>query len=168
MKRALLLNITLVLCLVAGGGLHRLAAQGSPELDGGWVIASWQTADGQVDSMPQRGLFLFTESGHYSVMYVAGDQPRAQWSGATMTDAEKMAAYDSFIANAGRYSVQGTEITYEAYLAKNPNYMANFGTQAGNAARIGFSVQGDLLTLRFLSGNNAGQIATLRRAGRLQ
>lgn len=166
MNRTLMFNA--LLCALAVVDVHRVAAQGSAQLAGGWMIASWQSADGQVDSTPQRGLFIFTESGHYSIMYVPDDLPRPRWTGAAMTDAEKMAAYDSFIANTGRYSIQGNEITYEAYLAKNPNYMADFGTQAGNAGRIGFAVQGDLLTLRFLTGNDAGETATLRRASRLQ
>ena len=166
MKRALLFST--MLFVLAIGDVHRLAAQGSSQLAGGWVIASWQSTDGRVDSTPQRGLFIFTESGHYSIMYVPDDQPRPRWTGTAMTDAEKMAAYDSFIANTGRYSVQGSDITYEAYIAKNPNYMADFGTPAGNAGTIAFTLQGDLLTLRFMTGNDAGETATLRRAGPLR
>ncbi len=141
-----------------------IAAQESSVV-GGWILTSWETADGEVNSEPQRGLFMFTASGQYSIMYVLGDQPRAEWSGDTMTDAEKVAAYDSFIANSGRYSVDGNQITYEAAMAKNPNYMARFGPDGGNANTVRFNVEGGVLTLRYTSGNAEGSTQTFRRAG---
>ncbi len=146
-----------------------IAAQES-SIVGGWILTSWETADGEVNSEPQRGLFMFTASGQYSIMYVLGDQPRAEWSGETQTDADKVRAYDSFVANSGRYSVDGNQITYEAAMAKNPNYMANFtpetaGPEGGNAATATFSVEGGVLTLRFTSGNAEGSTATFRRPG---
>jgi hypothetical protein len=144
-----------------------IAAQES-SIVGGWFLTSWENADGQVTSEPQRGLFMFTASGQYSIMYVIPiDQPRAEWSGDTQTDAEKVEAHDSFIANSGRYLVDGNEITYEAFMAKNPNYMATFEPTggSGNAATIAFSVEGEVLTLRFTSGNAEGSTATFRRPG---
>ena len=141
-----------------------IAAQQS-SLVGGWILTSWETADGEVNSEPQRGLFMFTASGQYSIMYVLGDQPRAEWSGETQTDAEKVEAYDSFTANSGRYSVEGSEITYEAALAKNPNYMATFGPDGENASTLSFTIENNVLALRFNSGNAQGATATFRRAG---
>ena len=141
-----------------------IAAQQS-SIVGGWILTSWETADGEINSEPQRGLFMFTESGQYSIMYVLGDQPRAEWSGETPTDADKVRAYDSFVANSGRYSVDGNQITYEAAMAKNPNYMARFGPEGANASTVTFSVEGGVLTLRFTSGNAEGETATFRRPG---
>ena len=96
-----------------------IAAQGS-SIVGGWILTSWETADGEVNSEPQRGLFMFTASGQYSIMYVLGDQPRAEWSGETPTDADKIRAYDSFVANSGRYCVDRNHITYAAVMATSP------------------------------------------------
>ena len=141
-----------------------IAAQQS-SIVGGWILTSWETADGEVNSEPQRGLFMFTASGQYSIMYVLGDQPRAEYSGDTQTDAEKVAAYDSFIANSGRYSVDGNQITYEAAMAKDPNYMAGFGPEGGNASTMTFTNENGVLTLRFTSGGAEGQTATFRRPG---
>ncbi len=141
-----------------------IAAQES-SIVGGWILTSWETADGEVNSEPQRGLFMFTASGQYSMMYVLGDQPRAEWSGETQTDAEKVEAYDSFIANSGRYSVDGNQITYEAAMSKNPNYMATFGPERENARTMTFTVENEVLRLRFKSGNAEGSTATFRRAG---
>ncbi len=113
---------------------------------------------------------MFTASGQYSIMYVLGDQPRAEWSGETPTYADKVRAYDSFVANSGPYSVDGNQITYEAAMAKSPNYMAAFtpqtaGPEGGNASTVTFSVEGGVLTLRFPSGNAEGATATFRRPG---
>ncbi len=146
-----------------------IAAQESSVV-GGWIVTSWETADGEVNSEPQRGLFMFTASGQYSMMYILGDQPRAEYSGDTQTDAEKVAAYDSFVANSGRYSVDRNQITYEAAMAKSPNYMANFtpetaGPEGGNASTMTFAIENGVLTLRFTSGNAEGSTATFRRPG---
>ena len=156
---------TLLLLAVAGLIAVPVSAQGNSELAGGWILTSWELADGQVVSEPQRGLFMFTASGQYSIMYVLGDQPRAEWSGEAQTDAEKVEAYDSFVANSGRYSVEGDRITYEAAMAKNPNYMANFGPDGENASTMNFTIENNVLTLRFMSGNAEGATATFRRAG---
>ena len=154
-------TLTLLGILASAGSI---AAQESSIL-GGWIVTSWETPDGEVNSEPQRGLFMFTASGQYSIMYVLGDQPRAEWSGETPTDADKVRAYDSFVANSGRYSVDGNQITYEAAMAKNPNYMAAFGPDGANAATMDFAIENNILTLRFTSGNAEGSTATFRRPG---
>ena len=67
-------------------------------------------------------------TGHFQ-----GDQP---------TDEEKIRAYDSFTANSGRLNVEGDEPTYEAFMAKAPNYMASFQE---NGATATWEVDGDTL-----------------------
>ncbi len=129
------------------------APQGSTELAGAWLVTSRTSPDGEVNSSPQRGLYMFTESGHYSIMYVTGNEPRPQFSGegqlGTPTDAEKVVAFDNFVANSGRYSVDGDEISIEAFMAKNPSYMAAFSAQdRTNAATVTFSIEDGTLTLR--------------------
>lgn len=175
MRRAPAVTATLVLLLAVGGiavsgAWLPATAQGSSELAGAWLVTSRTSPDGEVNSSPQRGLYVFTESGHYSIMYVLGDEPRPPFSGegrfGTPTDAEKLAAFDNFVANSGRYSVDGDEISYEAYMAKNPNYMAAFSAQdRTNAATMTFSIEDGTLTLRPTSGNGVGGSVTLRRPG---
>lgn len=154
-------------CLVAlaatSGTLSTAAAQGSSELAGGWIVTSWTSADGETIANPQRGLFIFTATGHYSMMYVPGTEARPRYAGENQTDAEKLAAYDSFIANSGRYRVNGNRLTYEAFMAKDPNYMAEFGPDAANGIEVEFSITGGILTLKWMTGISAGVTATFRR-----
>ena len=128
MRRTSVVTAILVLVLAISGSWYTAQAQGSSELAGAWLVTSRTSPDGEVNSSPQRGLYVFTESGHYSIMFVNGDEPRPQFSDegtfGTPTDAEKLVAYDNFIANSGRYSVDADEISYEAYMAKNEKALA--------------------------------------------
>lgn len=167
---AILVLFTAVGLLAVSGAWSTAEAQGSSELAGAWIVTSRTSADGEANSSPQRGLYMFTESGHYSIMYVLGDEPRDEFSGdgpfGAPTDAEKLVAFDNFVANSGRYSVDGNEISYEAYMAKNPNYMAAFSVQERtNAQTMTFSIEDGILTLRPTSGNGVGGSTTLRRPG---
>ena len=68
-----------------------------------------------------RGLFIFT-AANYSIMYIRGDEPRADLP-AEPTDADLIRAFGELTANSGRYTLEGDQLTYEAYMANNPNYM---------------------------------------------
>ena len=162
MNASALITSTLALCLALGAAPDTAQAQGSPELAGGWIVTSWTSPDGEVNSEPQRGLFIFTESGHYSIMHV--NAPRAELS-ASSTDADRLAAFEPFTANSGRYRVAGNVITYEAYVAKHPNYMAGFMVDDGNGVSMTYAIEDGILTLEWTGGNSAGRKATLRRPG---
>jgi len=149
--------------LVLGAAASAAEAQAPEDLAGAWIVTSWTSPDGDVTSEPQRGLFMFTASGAYSIMYVAGDEPRAQYSGESQTDDEVLAAYGSFIANSGRYTVEGNQITFEAYMAKDPNYMAGFGTEEGNGITVEFGIEDGILTIHWVDGFSEGATATFRR-----
>ena len=160
------LALLAALTLVTSPGV----AQDLSTLTGTWIVDSWENADGEVNTEPQRGLFVFGQSrtrdngGAYSMMYVLGDEPRAEFAADQdgPTDAEKVVAYDSFVANSGRYTVEGDQLTYEAYMAKNPNYMAGW---EDNGVTVTWSVEDDILTLHWTSGRTEGFTATLRRPG---
>jgi hypothetical protein len=164
MRASPLITSTLALCVALGAAPDTAQAQGSPELAGGWIVTSWTSPDGEVNSEPQRGLFVFTESGHYSIMHVNSSEPRAPFTESS-TDADRLAAYDPFTANSGRYRVAGNVITYEAYVAKNPGYMARFSSDGGNAVSMTYAIEDGILTLEWTGGNSAGRKATLRRPG---
>lgn len=169
MRTAPFVTVGLVALTLLSGGWHAAEAQGSSDLAGGWIVTSWTSSEGVVDDTPQRGLFVFTAAGHYSMMYVLGDEPRPTYSGDTMTEAETLAAYESFVANSGRYSVDGNRLSYEAYMAKDPNYMAEFSAQdRTNAVNVEWRISDGILTLRWLDGFAEGQTATFRRPGQPQ
>jgi Lipocalin-like domain len=81
--------------------------------------AAWTAA-----APPYRSLYIFTAT-HYSYMYTLGSEPRRRFAGDPNqpTDAEKVAAYGSFVAGSGTYTLSGSTLTLNAILHKNPNEM---------------------------------------------
>ena len=113
-------------------------------LEGAWRVVKSENADGIVNEQPQPALFLFT-SIHYSIQIATGNEPRAQSEGEQITDGEKLVAYDSFIANSGRYEMDGDTFKARAYVAKSPNYM---GGWPDNEATYEFERDGDTLSIK--------------------
>jgi hypothetical protein len=142
-----------ILTAIAAG--WRPAPNQDAALQGAWVLTSISDTSDNVNSEPQPGLFVFTGT-HYSMMFVNSAEPRQQFAGNAATDAELVGAYSSFTANSGRYEVNGDQITYRAYLAKNPNYM---GGWPENETTVGYRIEGN--TLHWTWPNGAG--FTLRR-----
>ena len=89
---------------------------------------------------PQPGLFIFTR-GHYSMMSVPGNQPRALFKGEEPTNEEKIPAFDSFVANTGTYEVTGSSLTTRPIVARYPNFMA------GGSDKYQFRIEGSTLWL---------------------
>ena len=123
-----------------------LQAQSYEDLAGGWVVRSWTLPSGDVVDSPQPGLFLFTATGQYSITYVQGMEPRPDLPD-DATDEQMGAAYRPFTSNAGRYRVDGDQLTYEAFVAKHPNYMADWDPDTGgNAQTVTMSMDDGTLT----------------------
>ena len=74
-------------------------------------------------------------------MRVTGNQPRTLAATDSATDAEKLAAYDSFVANSGTYEVADSTLTIHPIVARSPNYMS------GGSDKYHFRVSGDTLWL---------------------
>jgi len=141
-------------------------------LYGGWVVSDWVMPDHEVAVMPaEHGLFLFAASGHYSMMWVpTADRPALPDE---PSDAEIASAYNTFVANSGRYTVDENVITYEAYMGRDPAYMGRFEPMGGegNARSMIYTLNEDgTLTLEFLPTADSelyrsvtGVVATLRR-----
>ncbi len=89
---------------------------------------------------PQPGLIIFARK-HYSVMWVSGNQPRSLFKGEDPTSEEKIAAYDSFVANSGTYEVAGETLTLQPMVARSPNFMA------GGVTKIQLRIEGTTLWL---------------------
>ena len=120
-------------------------AQSRP-LEGVWtrvevhVIAE----DGEtVQTNLQSSLYIFTRE-FFSVMYVDGLEPRplrGPRAKSQLTDAEKIAEYDTFIGYSGTYEVEGSTLTLRPRVALNPSFMA------GGGRRDEFEVDGNVLWL---------------------
>jgi hypothetical protein len=96
-------------------------------LRGVWKVTellSRAPGEGWVPVTPYSSLYIFTET-HYSYMFATGAGPRRLFAGdpTRPTDAEKVAAYDSFVAASGTYVLSGPTLTLRATLHKNPNEM---------------------------------------------
>ncbi len=157
------LVVPLTACAPAGEELptEEAATTEEPEapmqgaLEGAWKVTevSFESPDTSwTDADPQPSLYIFAKQD-YSIMHVpsgpdGSSQPRELFSGdepivgsSEPTDAEKLAAYDSFIANSGTYEVSGSTLTTRPIVAKNPNFMS------GGSLTYTYEIEGDTLRL---------------------
>jgi lipocalin-like protein len=121
-----------------------VSAQSSKKkpIEGAWKVTEIVVTGADPSSVPnpQPGLIIFTKT-HYSVMWVPGNQPRSLFKGEGPTDQEKIAAYDSFVANSGTYEVAGATITLHPMVARSPNFMA------GGVSKFQLRIEGTTLWL---------------------
>src|SRR5438132_12717107 len=114
-----------------------VSAQSSTKktIEGVWkvteIVVSGENASNVLN--PQPGLIIFTQK-HYSVMWVPGNQPRTLFKEENPTNEEKIAAYDSFVANSGTYEVAEGILTLHPMVARSPNFMS--GGVSKNQLRI--------------------------------
>ncbi len=147
-----------VLCLLAQ--TPPASAQESP-VAGAWITTGWEGFEGD----PEPGLLIFTET-NYSMMFVPAGSVRERYEGETMTDAEMVQAMATLVANSGRYTWEGNRLTTEAYVALNPNYMANWGE---NHLVYTFRIEDGILHLTWPEGfageGNPPFTGTFRKVG---
>jgi hypothetical protein len=128
----------LVLCTTV------VSAQSSKKkpIEGAWKVTEIVVTGAGASNVPnpQPGLIIFARK-HYSVMWVPGNQPRSLFTGEDPTDQEKIAAYDSFVANSGTYEVAGATLTLHPMVARSPNFMA------GGASKFQLRIEGTTLWL---------------------
>lgn len=128
---------------------------------GAWITTGWEGVEGD----PAPGLLIFTET-NYSMMFVPPGMTRERYTGEEMTEADMVAAFSTLVANSGRYTRDGNQITTEGYVTLNPNYMADWGD---NHLTYTFKVEGDILHLTwpagFMSPENPPFSGTFRKVG---
>ncbi len=128
----------LVLCTTA------VSAQSSTKkpIEGAWKVTEIVVTGRDASNVanPQPGLIIFARK-HYSVMWVPGNQPRSLFKGEDPTNEEKIAAYDSFVANSGTYEVAGSILTLHPMVARSPNFMA------GGVSKYQLRIEGTTLWL---------------------
>jgi len=121
-----------------------LSAQGSVRrpIEGTWKVTEIVVTGADASNVPnpQPSLVIFTPR-HYSMMYVTGSQPRKPFTAEAPTNAEKLAAFDSFVANSGTYDVARTTVTFHPIVARNPGFMA------GGFDKYQFRIEGTTLSL---------------------
>jgi hypothetical protein len=114
-----------------------VSAQSSTKksIEGVWKVTEIVVTGENASNVPnpQPGLIIFTHK-HYSVMWVPGNQPRSLFKGENPTNDEKIAAYDSLVANSGTYEVAEGTLTLHPMVARSPNFMA--GGVSKNQLRI--------------------------------
>ncbi|HEX6719053.1 MAG TPA: lipocalin-like domain-containing protein [Pyrinomonadaceae bacterium] len=134
-------------------------------IEGAWKVAAIVVTGTNASTVtnPQPGLLIFARK-HYSMMWIPGDQPRSLFKASPPTNEEKIAAYDSFIANSGTYELTGDTLTLHPMVARSPNFMTG-GQTATYTVRI------EATTLSLTSSNpatpnaNAGNPAPSAPAG---
>ena len=111
------------------GGYGKLVAQ-APDVVGTWklVSASATTASGEMNEMPfgqnPKGLLTYTREGRMTAIISYGG--RKLLSGADRIASppeERAAAFATFFAYAGRYSITGNKVTHHVEVASVENWV---------------------------------------------
>ena len=126
------------------------AASVRTDVRGVWKVTELASrapgAEWEVRTTPYLSQYIFTGK-HYSYMYVPGAGPRTTITGDPNrpTDAEKVEAYNSFVAASGTYELSGRILTLVALVHKNPNEM--------NGKPLNYTAELDGDTLRMTIAN---------------
>jgi len=134
--------IAFALLALGAGPLAAQARPGPVALRGVWRPVEARTGNAQ-GTASQPGLYVFTER-HYSIMRVTSNAPRPN-PPATLsqaTAAQLIAAWDPFTANAGTYTLTGSELVTRPTVSKAPSFMTN-----GAFVAYSWTVRADTLTL---------------------
>ena len=113
-------------------------------IEGAWRLVEFKLGDAPVVVNPA-SLYLFT-GRHYSVTY-ANIAERARFAvDSAPTDAEKLQAYNTIVANSGTFELVGDTLTTHPVIARNPNFMG------GGQDKFVMRTAGDTLWLTNVPG----------------
>ena len=140
-----------------------LAAQTAPRtpLEGVWkvVVIEGTGADASTNANPQPGLVIFT-ANYYSMILVPGAQSRSLFKDFRKpTNREKIRAFDSFVANTGKYEAIDSTVIFRPIVARYPNFMVD------DSAEYQFRIEGNTL---WLTGHVSGPKITRLRLVRVE
>ena len=119
MKQAFkIFAVVLVAAAIANAQGHA-----AKSIKGIWKVAEIVTTGNVAANVsnPQPGYMMFGQK-YYSVMYVASEKERPTYAGAAPTIEEKVAAFDSLLANAGTYELSSGILTIRPTVARNPGF----------------------------------------------
>lgn len=116
-KLALILPILIVLSFLSGQAFAKNL------LEGVWKVSEIVITGNNASTMsnPQPGLIVFGKK-YFSMMYVPSEKERPIYAGTSPTPNEKIAAFDSLVANAGTYELSGKTLTIRPTVARNPGF----------------------------------------------
>jgi hypothetical protein len=140
--RSLLLLSLLSACRTPGQHPDGTVNNVERRLSGVWRAAAVTTTGkdrSSTNQAPPPSLFILTQS-HYSQIYEAADTARADFAGPRPSDIEKIAAFDSFVANGGTYRVEGNVLVLQPTVAKRPRPANGYWTIPHE-----FRIRGDTL-----------------------
>jgi len=126
---------------------------------GAWVIHSLNRDGQEPRNWEGPSLVIFTEDGYYSYFYAGPDHAAVSadpGARSQLTDEQRLAAYGSFAAHTGTYTIDGDLLTLHIYIRKSP--IAVDFPDNGNPSR--FRVDGD--TMRYYDANNEGYTVLTR------
>ena len=98
-------------------------------LIGAWELERWETRydDGRVIhpmGEDARGYLYYTADGHMAAFLMRANRPAFVTGEAlTASDAEKVAAWNSFYAYAGRFELEGESVIHHVYASLYPNWV---------------------------------------------
>jgi hypothetical protein len=102
-----------------------LPGQASTGIQGVWRLIEVTSSglNASTNSAPQPALYIFT-SRHYSITRVTSTEPRPGYKDlANRTEAETLAAWGPFQAQAGTYEVKGNILFLRVTVSKQPQLM---------------------------------------------
>ncbi len=119
MKRTI--KALIAICIVSA--VANAQGNSGKQIKGIWKVAEIKITGNNAGkvSNPQPGFIIFGRK-YYSIMYVASDQERPVYAGAAPTTEEKIAAFDSLLANAGTFEISGKTLTIRPTVARNPGF----------------------------------------------
>ena len=126
------------------------AAQGN--LQGVWKLTkvTFTGPNARTITPTEPGIWIFVKK-HVSMTAVMGDKPRPDLPRENATDAQKVATWTPFVANASTYEIKGKTVTVHPLIGKNP-------IEPGSFTSIDFKIEGNTLSLT-PKANKAGPIA---------
>lgn len=128
MKRSYGIAMVVLACVTAcergGAASSGAPASAASPVEGVWRIAEVTVTGANPSTTVDPPSVIIFAKTHYSMMRVNGGAERALFKAVVPESEEKIAAYDSFIANTGTYELNGMTLTVRPTVAKHPNYMS--------------------------------------------
>ena len=130
------------------------------DLIGVWTLEQSFTEDEAGNRTPAyddnpRGRIMYTADGYMVAMTGAGAR---SFPAQDATDADKAAAFDSFMTYAGRWSLDGNVVSHHIEHATNPNWVGNTRTRT-------IEHQGDRMVFSGTAGDGVSRGVIIWRRG---
>ncbi len=128
------------------------------DLVGVWTLEATYTEDDDGNRTPvlgenPQGRIMYTADGYMTAMTGRGDR---QLPASGASEADKAAAFDSFMSYAGRWTLNDKVVTHQIEFATNPNWV-------GTARDRSIDHQGDRMVFSGLSGDGVTRAVIIWR-----